>query len=132
MATGSPAFPQCRLARGLTVRNVPLDGAAASLPSVNPLRRPGPIPLTRRTVPERGRFARPVAVPSYEGGAPMKVSLVVASGAHQGKVIPITGLQFLIGRDAGCQLRPASQAISKKHCGVLIRDGKVYIKDFNS
>jgi predicted component of type VI protein secretion system len=62
----------------------------------------------------------------------MKVSLVVASGVHQGKVIPITGPQFLIGRDAACQLRPASQAISKRHCGVLIRDGKVYIKDFNS
>ena len=62
----------------------------------------------------------------------MKVSLVVASGAHQGKVIPITGSQFLIGRDAQCQLRPASQAISKRHCGILIRDGKVYLKDFDS
>ena len=62
----------------------------------------------------------------------MKVSLVVASGAHQGKVIPLTGPQFLIGRDAQCHLRPASQAISKRHCGVLVRDGKVYIKDFGS
>jgi pSer/pThr/pTyr-binding forkhead associated (FHA) protein len=62
----------------------------------------------------------------------MKVSLVVASGAHKGKVIPITGLQFLIGRDAQCHLRPASQAISKQHCGVLVRDGQVYIKDFGS
>lgn len=62
----------------------------------------------------------------------MKVSLVVASGAHQGKVIPLTGPQFLIGRDAQCHLRPASQAISKRHCGVLVRDGKVYIKDYGS
>jgi pSer/pThr/pTyr-binding forkhead associated (FHA) protein len=62
----------------------------------------------------------------------MKVSLVVASGAHQGKVIPITGPQFLIGRDAQCHLRPASQAISKHHCGVLVRDGQVYVKDFGS
>jgi predicted component of type VI protein secretion system len=62
----------------------------------------------------------------------MKVTLVVSSGAHQGKVIPITGSQFLIGRDAQCHLRPASQAISKRHCGVLVRDGKVYIKDFGS
>jgi pSer/pThr/pTyr-binding forkhead associated (FHA) protein len=62
----------------------------------------------------------------------MKVSLVVASGAHQGKVIPLTGPQFLIGRDAQCHLRPASQAISKKHCGILVRDGKVYVKDFGS
>lgn len=62
----------------------------------------------------------------------MKVSLVVASGAHQGKVISITGAQFLIGRDAQCHLRPASQAISKQHCGVMIRDGQVYIKDYGS
>jgi len=62
----------------------------------------------------------------------MKVSLVVATGAHEGRVIPITGPQFLIGRDEQCQLRPASQAISKMHCGVLIRDGKVFVKDFGS
>jgi pSer/pThr/pTyr-binding forkhead associated (FHA) protein len=62
----------------------------------------------------------------------MKVSLVVASGAHQGKLVPITGPQFLIGRDAQCHLRPASQAISKHHCGVLVRDGQIYIKDFGS
>ena len=62
----------------------------------------------------------------------MKVSLVVASGAHEGKVIPITGPQFLIGRDAQCNLRPASQAISKQHCGVLVRDGQIYIKDYGS
>ena len=62
----------------------------------------------------------------------MKVSLVVASGAHEGKVIQITGPQFLIGRNPQCHLRPASQAISKNHCGVLVRDGKVYVKDFGS
>ena len=62
----------------------------------------------------------------------MKVSLVVASGAHEGRVIPLTGTQFLIGRDAQCHLRPASQAISKLHCGVLVRDGTVFVKDFGS
>jgi len=62
----------------------------------------------------------------------MKVSLVVASGAHQGKAIPITGPQFMIGRDAGCHLRPASQAVSKQHCAVVIRDGQIFIKDLGS
>jgi predicted component of type VI protein secretion system len=62
----------------------------------------------------------------------MKVSLVVATGVHEGKVIPITGPQFLIGRDPQCHLRPASQAISKQHCAVLVRDGQVYVKDFGS
>ncbi|MCI0701543.1 MAG: FHA domain-containing protein [Planctomycetia bacterium] len=62
----------------------------------------------------------------------MKVSLVVAAGVHEGRVIPITGPQFLIGRDQQCHLRPASQAISKQHCAVLVRDGQVYIQDFGS
>lgn len=62
----------------------------------------------------------------------MKLALIVAEGVHKGKAIPITTPEFLIGRDPHCQLRPASQAISKQHCAVLIRDGKVIVKDFGS
>jgi pSer/pThr/pTyr-binding forkhead associated (FHA) protein len=62
----------------------------------------------------------------------MKVNLVVATGVHQGKVIPIMGTEFLIGRDPQCQLRPASQAVSKQHCAVLVRDGKLFVKDYGS
>ena len=62
----------------------------------------------------------------------MKLSLVVASGAHQGKTIPVPGNQFVIGRDEGCHLRPASPAVSKKHCAVYLKDGKAYVRDFGS
>jgi predicted component of type VI protein secretion system len=62
----------------------------------------------------------------------MKLSLVVAQGVHTGKVIPITLPQFVIGRDPECQLRPASPAISKRHCAVLVRGGKVFVQDFGS
>lgn len=62
----------------------------------------------------------------------MKVNLVVASGVHQGRAIAVTGPRFLIGRDPECHLRPASQAVSKKHCEVIIRDGKVFLKDYGS
>src|SRR5689334_7242425 len=62
----------------------------------------------------------------------MKVSLVVAQGVHQGKVIPIPISQFLIGREDGCQLRPSSPAISKKHCGILVKGRKVFVTDFGS
>lgn len=62
----------------------------------------------------------------------MKVSLVVASGVHQGRVIAIVGPQFLVGRDPQCQLRPASQAVSKQHCSISVRDGQVFLKDFGS
>jgi pSer/pThr/pTyr-binding forkhead associated (FHA) protein len=62
----------------------------------------------------------------------MKVSLVVAQGVHKGKVIPIPVAQFVIGRDEGCQLRPSSPAISKRHCAFIVRGGKVFVHDFGS
>ncbi len=62
----------------------------------------------------------------------MKISLVVADGPHKGKEIPIKLSQFIIGRDPQCQLRPASSMISRRHCAILIRQGKIYLRDFGS
>ncbi len=63
----------------------------------------------------------------------MKLSIVVLTpGPAEGKVIPINGQQFLIGRDPGCQLRPASILISKRHCALLRREEKVFVRDFAS
>jgi len=62
----------------------------------------------------------------------MKFSLVVADGVHKGKVIPVPLSQFLIGRDPQCHLRPASAAISKRHCALLVRGKRVMVRDFKS
>jgi len=63
----------------------------------------------------------------------MKLSLVVLSeGKASGQSIPIKLSQFLIGRDPQCHLRPASPVISKRHCVVLVKKGKVFIRDFDS
>jgi predicted component of type VI protein secretion system len=63
----------------------------------------------------------------------MKLSLVVLTpGKMEGKAIPITLKQFVIGRDPECQLRPASALISKRHCALLIRDEQVFVRDFES
>lgn len=63
----------------------------------------------------------------------MKVNLVVTTaGPNNGKAIPIVGAKFLIGRDPHCNLRPASQAISKQHCALLVRDGRVFVQDLSS
>lgn len=63
----------------------------------------------------------------------MKVSLMVLTeGKASGKAIPITLSQFLIGRDPQCQLRPASAVISKRHCAILIKNGTVLVRDFDS
>src|SRR5947209_9965180 len=63
----------------------------------------------------------------------MKLSLVVLTpGKMEGKAIPIKIPQFVIGRDPQCNLRPASALISKRHCALLVRDGKVFLRDFDS
>ena len=54
----------------------------------------------------------------------MRLSLLVLTpGKWEGKSVPVTVSPFLIGRDPQCHLRPASQAISKLHCAVIVRDG---------
>jgi predicted component of type VI protein secretion system len=63
----------------------------------------------------------------------MKTSLVVLSeGKLLGRTIPITLSQFIIGRDPQCQLRPSSALISKRHCALIIRNGRVFVRDFDS
>ena len=63
----------------------------------------------------------------------MKLSLIVlAEGPMQGKVLPILTPQFVIGRDPGCHLRPSSPMISKKHCALIVKEERLFIKDFGS
>jgi predicted component of type VI protein secretion system len=63
----------------------------------------------------------------------MKVSLVVlTAGKAAGQSVPITLSQFIIGRDPQCNLRPASAVISKRHCAILVKAGKVFVRDFDS
>jgi predicted component of type VI protein secretion system len=63
----------------------------------------------------------------------MKLALVVMTpGKMEGKAIPITLAQFVIGRDPQCNLRPASPVISKRHCALLIKGEKAFVRDFES
>src|SRR6478672_6378142 len=63
----------------------------------------------------------------------MKLSLVVmTAGKSKGQAIPVNLPQFIIGRDPQCNLRPASAVISKRHCALLMKDGKVSVRDFDS
>ena len=62
----------------------------------------------------------------------MQVKLRVMTGSHEGTEIPISGDKFLIGRSESCQLRPKSDSISRKHCIIVIRDGRVLIQDLKS
>ena len=63
----------------------------------------------------------------------MKVSLTVAvPGDMEGKQIPITLTEFLIGRDPDCHLCPASPRVGKRHCAFLLRNQKVFLKTFDT
>src|SRR5262245_4716258 len=63
----------------------------------------------------------------------MKLSLLVlTAGKQEGKTIEVKLPQFLVGRDPQCHLRPASPLISKRHCALIQRDGKAFVRDFGS
>lgn len=62
----------------------------------------------------------------------MKVALKVLSGKSAGKELPVNVDQFIIGREEGCNLRVASDAISRKHCRIKKENGLVTVRDLNS
>jgi pSer/pThr/pTyr-binding forkhead associated (FHA) protein len=63
----------------------------------------------------------------------MKLSLVVVNaGKASGQTISIKIAQFVIGRDPQCNLRPGSAMVSKRHCALLVKEGKVFLEDFGS
>jgi predicted component of type VI protein secretion system len=59
----------------------------------------------------------------------MAVNLIVLSGVHQGRRIPIAVPEFLIGRDPSCHLRPASQSVQWQHCAILSKRGRIFLRD---
>jgi pSer/pThr/pTyr-binding forkhead associated (FHA) protein len=62
----------------------------------------------------------------------MQVSLKVLSGNHEGKLIPVKDEKFFIGRSDSCQLRPKSDSISRRHCAIVQKDGRVLLLDLKS
>lgn len=61
-----------------------------------------------------------------------RVFLVIQVGKSQGKMVPINRPKFLIGRDPRCQLRPASEAVSREHTRIELRGGKVFVRDLGT
>ncbi|MBT6157155.1 MAG: FHA domain-containing protein [Planctomycetaceae bacterium] len=62
----------------------------------------------------------------------LKAELKVTGGTHSGKSIPLAKKRFLIGRGEDCQLRPASEQISRHHCVFSIDDFTVRLRDLGS
>lgn len=62
----------------------------------------------------------------------MRVKLRVNSGTHAGRQIEVTSEKFLIGRSDSCQLRPKSESVSRKHCVLVMKEGRLLLQDLNS
>ncbi len=62
----------------------------------------------------------------------MKVQLIVVRGKPEGKVIPLSGPKFKIGRGETCHLRPNSEQVSREHAEFSIDDGVVTVADLGS
>jgi pSer/pThr/pTyr-binding forkhead associated (FHA) protein len=65
-------------------------------------------------------------------GIIMQVSLKVLAGNHEGKIIPIKDEKFFIGRSESCQLRPKSESVSRRHCAIVQKEGRVLLVDLKS
>jgi predicted component of type VI protein secretion system len=62
----------------------------------------------------------------------VQVKLKVLAGSHEGKEIGVTSDKFLIGRSDSCQLRPKSESVSRKHCILVQKNGRLLIQDLKS
>jgi predicted component of type VI protein secretion system len=62
----------------------------------------------------------------------MKVKLKVLKGSSAGKEIKIPTPKCLVGRTEECHLRPKSDAISRRHCVLYVKDGQLLVRDLQS
>lgn len=62
----------------------------------------------------------------------MKVQLVVVRGKPEGKVIPLVGPNFKIGRGETCHLRPNSEQVSREHAEFTLEGNALNVRDLGS
>jgi hypothetical protein len=62
----------------------------------------------------------------------MDMKLRVDSGKNAGQEIRVPGKVFVIGRGDDCQLRANSDAISRRHCQLMVEDSYAAVRDLGS
>jgi len=62
----------------------------------------------------------------------MELTLKVMTGRNAGQEVKVPVSKFIIGRSEDCHLRPHSDLVSRHHCAILVDEGTVTIRDFNS
>jgi hypothetical protein len=61
----------------------------------------------------------------------LKFYLIVARGKHQGLPIPIKVDLFVLGSEKICQLSSHLPGVAPRHCALVTRGKKVFIRDFD-
>src|SRR3982074_429446 len=62
----------------------------------------------------------------------MKVQLIVVQGKPEGKIIPLGGPRFKIGRGETCHLRPNSEMVSREHAEFVVEAETGLVRDLGS
>lgn len=62
----------------------------------------------------------------------MQMQLKVVTGGQAGKLISVKHDKFLIGRSDECHLRPKSESISRRHCAIIRKEGRILLIDLKS
>jgi pilus assembly protein CpaF len=62
----------------------------------------------------------------------MQIQLVIVQGGPRGRKIALPGREAVIGRVKGCTVRLAAHEVSRKHCHIREKNGKVTILDLSS
>jgi anti-anti-sigma factor len=116
----------------LTARDPGVSGFA----HVSPV-QPAPLMLPLESQPAPAPETEPTPTPAREPGPGRltemsSVRLIIESGRARGRTIAVRGSRFLIGRDRGCQLRPAAATISRFHAALECRDGNLFLRGLHS
>lgn len=60
-------------------------------------------------------------------------SLIIERGPERGQIIELPAdSRFVIGRDEGTEIQISDAACSRRHCGLIERDGTILVKDLGS
>lgn len=62
----------------------------------------------------------------------MAAILIILSGKHQGKRLTLPEGEAVIGRDESCQIRLATNEVSRQHCRLMCEGDHVVVHDLGS
>lgn len=62
----------------------------------------------------------------------MAAILVILSGKHQGKRLTLPEGEAVVGRDESCQIRLATNEVSRQHCRLVCSGDQVVVHDLGS